>query len=200
MIADRQLTRDFWLHEIPCWEHYTEEQAEQAQEATALVCQPIRNTFGRTEITSGRFWRNGCRARTGSHAHGALDIVVSGGRTREAWEWGATALMPSGYIGRWIYEPERLNARGQKLQGEHIHMAPRSAMLAYNGDGRIQVLEELPDGTTYVFQEWVGGTYANPYELEPLEVVVGRGFPWWGAAGILVAIFAGGAGVRLRNA
>jgi len=200
MIADRQLSRDFWLHEIPCWELYTEAQADEAAEFAARVAQPIRHQFGRTDITSGRYWAAGCVPRTGSHAFGAMDLVVSGGRTKEAWKWGATALMPSGYIGRWIYEPTRYDETGRKIQGEHIHVAPREAMLAYNGDGRIQALEELEDGSTYVFLDWVGGTQANPYELDPLVVTASRGLPWWGALGILAAVVAAGAGgLRLRH-
>jgi hypothetical protein len=64
-------------------------------------------------------------------------------------------------------------------------------MVAYNGDGRIQSLQELPDGTTYVFQEWVAGTFVNPYQLEGITAYgqTRADIPWWLAAGILFGLW-----------
>lgn len=180
MATDMQLSRNFWLRWVPCW--WVAEPADVAklQETTARVLQPLRNKFGPVFVSSWKWWATGCAPRTGSHGQGGtVDLEVSGGQTLAAWEWGNTYLMPSGYIGRWIYEPET------ESQGEHIHVAPRADMIAYNGDGRIQSLKELPDGTTYVFQEWTAGTFVNPYRLEPITAVARAGMPWWLGLGIL---------------
>lgn len=184
-IADRQLTRNFWLSEAPCWTHATEAQAGKLQETAARVLQPVRNVFGRTIITSWMFWRNGCTPRTGTHAQGGtIDFDVPG-KTEEVWEWGNTFLMPTGYIGRWIFEPETPN------QGAHIHMAPRADMIAHNGDGRIQSLRELPDGDVFVFREWDGGTFVNPYQIPGITAygTARAGMPTWAALGLLFALF-----------
>lgn len=169
MARDRQLTKDFRLSEAPCWELATEEQIRKLQETSARVLQPLRNVFGTTYITSWLWWANGCEPRTGVHKEGGTVDIVLPGSTLEAWEWGNTYLMPTGYIGRWIYEPQT------PRQGEHIHCAPRADMLAYNGDGRIQSLKELPNGEYWLAMEWAEGTYENPYELPPLEVVAEAG-------------------------
>lgn len=182
MPSDTQLSRDFWLHEAPCWDRATPGEVLQLQETTARVLQPVRNVFGTVIITSWIWWSSGCVRRTGAHGEGGtLDFVVPG-HTLEAWEWGNTHLMPSGYIGRWIYEPQTAT------QGEHIHVSPRADMLALNGDGRIQSLKELPDGGTYVFQEWVEGTYANPYQLDGITAYAEAGLPWWVTLGLMFAL------------
>lgn len=186
MAADRQLSRDFYLHEAPCFWRASEEDVLRLQETAARVLQPIRNRFGRTEITSWMWWSD-CTPRTRSHAQGGTVDFTVPGHTREAWEWGNTHLMPSGYIGRWIYEPEHWS-EGRRVQGEHIHMAPRQDMLAYNGDGRIQSLEEREDGTYRLAFEWTEGTYTDPYEIPGFEVVA-AGVPWWASAGLLLALF-----------
>lgn len=150
MALDRQLSRDFWLHEFSGWADATEDQVAELQELVARVLQPTRNHF-RVPVrpTSWLKWSNG-ELRTGAHAHGAIDFVVDDGLTREAFEWIGGAIVPSGYVGRLIYEPARAASGETKRQGEHIHLAPRAAMLAYNGDGSIQVLEEKAEGH-YVF-------------------------------------------------
>ena len=184
MATDFQLSRDFWLHEAPCWARATETDVAKLYETAARVLQPTRNKFGPVHLTSWMWWTDGCTPRTGSHSQGGtVDFVVAGGQTLAAWEWGNTYLMPSGYIGRWIYEPETA------LQGEHIHMSPRADMLAEYGDGRIQALKELPDGTHYVFQSWEAGTFTNPYRLDPLTGTARAGIPWWVGAGLLFALW-----------
>lgn len=188
MPRDVQLSRDFWLHEAPCWEHASPADVAKLQESAARVLQPVREQFGETTIGSWKWWRFLCIPRIKTHAQGGtVDFTVSGGQTRAAWEWGNTHLMPSGYIGRWIYEPARESPR----QGEHIHMAPRADMIAHNGDSSIKSLEELPDGSTYVFQEWTAGTFVNPYRLEGLTVTARAGLPWWAAAGLLFLLWTG---------
>ena len=150
MALDRKLSRDFWLHEFTGWAAADEAQVAQLQETVTRVLQPTRSHFGvPVRPTSWLTWSDGTE-RTGSHAHGAIDYVVDNGLTREAFEWAGRVLVPSGYIGRLIYEPERAATVATPRQGEHIHMAPRAAMLAYNQDGSIQVLEEQEEGR-YVF-------------------------------------------------
>jgi len=183
-VEDIQLSRNFWLRWVPCWWLATPADVAKLQETTARVLQPLREVFGPVSVSSWMRWSDGCTIRSGSHGQGGtVDAVVSGGKTFEAWEWGNTHLMPSGYIGRWIYEP------ATSTQREHLHIAPRADMLAYNGDGRIQSLQELPNGTMYVFQEWVAGTFTNPYRLEPIVATARAGMPWWLGAGLLFALW-----------
>lgn len=185
MPSNVQLSRNFWLSGAPCWQKATEADVLKYQETVARVLQPVRNEFGITRVTSWKWWRTGCVPRTGSHAQGGtIDFSVEGqGNTLRAWEWGNTALMPAGYVGRWIYEPATAS------QGPHIHMAPRADMIAYNGDGRIQSLKELPDGTSYVFMEYDAGTFVNPYKLEGITAYAEAGMPWWAALGLLLALW-----------
>lgn len=152
MALDRRLSRDFWLHEFTGWADASEAQVDELQETVVRVLQPTRDRFGvPVRPTSWLKWSNGER-RTGAHAHGAVDFVVDDGLTRDAFEWIAQHVVPSGYVGRLIYEPQRAAdpEAGVTRQGEHVHLAPRAAMLAYNGDGRIEVLEEKEEGR-YVF-------------------------------------------------
>jgi hypothetical protein len=129
------------------------------------------------------WWRSGCVPRTGSHAQGGtVDFVTPDADMTEVFEWGSTYLLPSGYIGRWIYEPETA------FQGEHIHMAPREDMLAYNGDGRIMALRELPSGDTYVYRELTEGSFADPYRLDPIVVTAEAGLGKWFGLGLLLGL------------
>ncbi|MGE0347372.1 MAG: hypothetical protein AB7N73_15030 [Gemmatimonadales bacterium] len=153
MATDRQLSRNFRLSEFPGWERATEEDVARLEETVARVLQPIRTTFGvPVTPTSWMHWSSG-EPRTGSHAHGGtVDFVVGAGLTPDVFEWGSQHLIPSGYIGRWIYEPARSAAEGTP-QGEHIHMAPRDAMLEAFGDSKIQVLEEREEGNYFLHFE-----------------------------------------------
>lgn len=155
MALDRRLSRNFWLHEFTGWQNATEEQVRRLQETVSRVLQPIRSEFG-TEVvpTSWIQWSSGAM-RTGSHAHGgAVDFVLPNNQTREAFEWGARYLVPAGYIGRWIYEPARSAAEGTR-QGEHVHMAPREAMVAL-GEPDVQVLVEKQEGEYEFFRAGLG--------------------------------------------
>lgn len=149
MAADRQLSRDFWLHEFTGWQAASEDQVAQLEETVARVLQPVRSHLGvPVRPTSWLRWSDGT-PRTGAHAYGALDFVADDDRTREAFDWLHVHVVPTGYVGRLIYEPVRSASEGEP-QGEHVHVAPRDAMLAYNGDGTIEVLEETTEGR-YVF-------------------------------------------------
>jgi hypothetical protein len=151
MARDRQLSRNLWLHEFTGWQDASEPQVDRLAETVARALQPIRSAMGVPMLpTTWLAWRDGT-ARVGSHAYGAVDFVMEDGRTREAYEWAERFLVPSGYIGRLIYEPERSAAEGVP-QGEHIHLAPVQAMVDHVGDPTIKVLEETTEGT-YVFYE-----------------------------------------------
>lgn len=143
MARAAMLSGNFPLREVPYSEKYSDEDVVRLQETVALVLQPIRTRWGRTRITSGKFWSDG-RPRTGAHEDaGTVDFVTLDAPIREVWEWGAVQLVPGGYIGRWIYEPARASGR---RQGEHIHVAPRRAMREVFGDPVVQVLEETEEG------------------------------------------------------
>ena len=186
MATDAQLSRNFWLSEAPCWWHANAEEIGRLQESTARVLQPTRNRWGETIITSWMWWRDGCEARTGSHSWGGtIDYVVPGADLWEVFEWSNSYLMPSGYIGRLIYEPDRFDEKGKKIQGEHIHMAPRADMVGVYNDPVIKSMRETDDGTMYVYQDWAEGTFADPYELDPLVVTATAG---WGWPGIILGL------------
>lgn len=187
-----QLSRNFWLSEAPCWTKATPAQVAKLQETAQRVLQPIRNTWGPVTITSWLWWRNECTPRTGAHAHGGtVDFVTPGADLRDVWEWGKTYLLPSGYVGRWIWEPTTAT------QGEHIHVAPRADMLALNGDGKILALEETPDGRYLVAMEWfdgeagagITGTYLDPFQVEGITAYGTRraGLSWALGLGLLAA-------------
>ena len=156
MAADRQLSRNFWLHEAAGWRDASEDDVAELAETVARVLQPIRTAMGvPVRISSWQTWSSG-EARTGAHSHaGTVDFVVDGGRTREAFEWADVALTPAGYIGRMIYEPERSSSEGQ-AQGEHVHLAPRSAMIEVFGDPNIKVLEERAEGEYVLYRVAAG--------------------------------------------
>lgn len=178
MSTDRRLSANFQLSEVPCWTEASEFEVDQLEEMAARVLQPVRTHFGvPVYVSSWRWWSDGCVPREGSHSAGAVDFWLPDGLTRTAWEWGAEYLIPAGYLGRWIYEPARTAAEGTP-QGEHIHAAPRSAMLEVFGDGRIQVLEEKAEGQYVLYydssdpsQPW--GAPGRPYELPGLVVEAG---------------------------
>lgn len=96
MAADRQLSRDFWLHEFPGWWEASERDVARLEETVARVLQPIRTAFGvAVRPTSWMRWSSG-ELRTGAHAHGGtVDFVVDRGETPEVFEWGAQQLIPS---------------------------------------------------------------------------------------------------------
>lgn len=194
-MADTKLSGNFWLSEAPCWTFATASDVAQLQEFAARVLQPIRSHFDvPVFITSWKWWRDGCTPRSGAHAFGAVDFQVSAGLTRAAWEWGAQHLVPSGYIGRWIYEPARSSSEGTP-QGEHIHAAPRSAMVAAFGDDRIQVLEETTEGQYVLHFDssdpasgWGGP--GSPIDLPGLTVTAGAPglFGFLGALALIGAL------------
>lgn len=148
MATDRRLSANFRLSEFSGWERATEAQVARLRDTVARVLQPLRSALGVTVYPSSWLeWSDGT-PRTGSHAEGGtVDFVVSQGLTRDAWEWGKGALVPSGYVGRWIYEPARSATEGVE-QGEHIHVAPVRDMREAFGPEKadIQVLEEESEG------------------------------------------------------
>jgi len=190
MADDVQLSRNFMLSEAPCWWLATAAQVARLQETAARVLQPIRTKFGKTQITSWMWWSAGCVPRGGAHSWGGtIDFTVPDAELWDVFEWGNSYLMPTGYIGRWIYEPEVLDEDGKQVQGEHIHMAPRADMIGVFNDPKIQSLRELPSGDLFVYQDWTDGTFAQPYALDPLIVTARAG---WGSLlglGLLFSLF-----------
>lgn len=163
MALDRQLSRNFWLREFPGWERASEGDVEAAAETVARVLQPIRTALGvPVRVTSWMWWSDGSE-RTGSHSQpGTVDFVANGGRTFDAFEWANVNLVPAGYIGRLIYEPARSASEGTR-QGEHVHMAPRDAMVAVFADPAIQVLRETAEGQYAMYRvaaRWTAGALA----------------------------------------
>lgn len=134
------------MREFPGFERATEADAAAAAETVARVLQPVRYAMGApVRITSWMWWHDGT-PRTGSHSQpGTVDFVVDDGRTRQAFEWATSNLVPGGYIGRLIYEPARSQAEGTR-QGEHVHVASREAMVEAFGDPEIKVLQEGAEG------------------------------------------------------
>lgn len=180
MASDRILAGNFWLHEFSGWEQATEADVAALQETAQRVLQPVRQRFGKVVPSSWLYWSDGT-PRTGAHAYGGtVDFVTPNADLREVWEWGKTYLLPSGYIGRWIYEPERAPTDTHPGQGEHIHMAPVEDMVAYVGDRKIQALEEVAEGQYVVAREYFNGTGTElaPFELPGIQVAGVRGFSW----------------------
>ncbi|MGE0161064.1 MAG: hypothetical protein AB7T31_16835 [Gemmatimonadales bacterium] len=172
MATDRQLSRNFRLSEFPGWRDATEEDVERLEETVARVLQPIRTALGvPVRIGSWMRWSDGS-PRSGAHAHGGtVDFTVDQGRTPDAFAWGSQHLIPSGYVGRWIYEPARSAAEGTP-QGEHIHVAPRVAMVEKFADGRIQVLEEREEGEYFLHFETVPAIGAGLLALAAAAVAL----------------------------
>ncbi len=163
MAADRQLSRNFWLAEFPGFERASESDVAAVAETVARVLQPVRYAVGvPVRVSSWMWWSDGT-PREGSHSQpGTVDFVVDGGRTRQAFEWATSNLIPTGYIGRLIYEPPRSAAEGTP-QGEHVHLAPRAAMVEAFGDPDIQVLQEGAEGEYSFYRVavgWGAGTLA----------------------------------------
>lgn len=156
MAADRKLSRDFWLREFPGWRRATEADVAALHETVIRVLQPIRDAMGVPVRPSSWMWWSDGTPRTGSHTQpGTVDFVVDDGKTNEAFVWADRHLLPMGYIGRLIYEPERSALEGRP-QGEHIHMAPRRAMIEAFPDsadaGRVQSYVEISEGEYELFR------------------------------------------------
>lgn len=201
MNADRQLSRDFWLHEFTGWRRASSGQVARLQEFVDRVLQPVRDRFGPTVPTSWVEWSDG-RPRTGSHREGGTaDFVVPGADLRAVFEWGRSQLLPSGYLGRWIYEPERRDSEGRKTQGEHIHGAARADMLAAFGVGDVGAFEETAEGV-YAYAgggDWGGhtGAYGDPIPIPGFDVAVPSNPVRWVLAGIAMVALVTAAGERL---
>lgn len=177
MAADRKLSRDFWLHEFPGWGNATESDVAALQETVVRVLQPVRDAMGVPVRPSSWMWWSDGTGRTGSHSEpGTVDFVVDDGKTFEAFEWIDRHLVPMGYIGRNIYEPERSSDEGRP-QGEHIHLAPRGAMVAVFDDPRIQSYVETSEGDYELFRAAAGLTAGGLALLAGWLFLAGRREP-----------------------
>lgn len=208
MATDRQLSANFWLHEFPCYQKATEAQVGRLKETVQRVLQPFRNYIGRPVVpTSWMWWSSGCVPRVKSHNPGG---GLGGGTTdfdapdlsdtdfRSAFSWGVTNLLPAGYLGRWILEPRMVDPdTGEKVQGRHIHAAPRDDMLAANLPGDIGAFLETSPGS-YIpaagagdhGATWGGhtGAYGDPIPLEGIVATVGFNWSRWLALGVVAGI------------
>jgi len=195
MATDRQLSANFWLHEFPCWSRASEDDVARLKETVQRVLQPFRSHVGVPVVpTSWKWWTAGCTPRTGAHAGGGtVDFDapdLDDGQLREAHDWGTRYLLPAGYLGRWIYEPLWIDDAGNKVQGRHIHAAPRDDMLAANLPGDVGAYIEGPPGTytpSAGSPTWGGhsGGYGDPIPIEGITATVG---PRWGAWLLLGAV------------
>jgi hypothetical protein len=194
--ADRQLSRNFWLSEFRGWEQATAAQVERLQETVDRVLQPIRDVFGRVVPSSWTRWSSG-EPRTGTHAEGGtvdfitLDADLEG----DVFPWGRAELLPAGYLGRWIYEPDRSGPTGTLVQRKHIHAAPRADMLEAFGIGDVAAFTESTEGVyLYAGGSWdgVSGAYGDPIPLPGFIVSVDPNPLKW-------ALAAAGAFIVLRG-
>lgn len=180
MAVDRKLSANFSLHEFSGWEQATETQVARLEETVVRVLQPTRNRWGAVHPTSWLRWSDGT-LRSGAHrAGGTVDFTTPNAPMREVASWGVEELMPSGYIGRWIYEPERAATASTPRQGEHIHVAPRADMIEVFGANDLGAYEEVAEGE-YVpmagpFGGAHSGAFGDPIPLAPIVATVD--YPW----------------------
>ncbi len=179
MAPDRQLSADFWLHEFPCYERANEADVAKLQETVSRVLQPVRTRWGRIVPTSWMWWSDGCDPRTGSHAGGGtIDFVTRDAELYDVFEWGQTHLLPTGYVGRWIYEPDRSAPEGVP-QDEHIHMAPVQDMILHSDaaePGVPKALEETAEGEYALRASYPGrGTADEPFRLPGITATARAG-------------------------
>lgn len=178
------LSRNFTLEEMPCYQHASSQDVARLQETVNRVLQPVRDVWGPTVVSSWKWWRSGCQERTGAHAGGGtVDFVVPGTNLHDVFLWGLSALDRS-YVGRWIYEPTMTDpGTGQVLQEEHIHVAPTSDMVEAFGPSKGDSLAavEGPQNVYTSVPGWGGasGSATDPIEIEGLTVTVSPLFPSW---------------------
>lgn len=179
-----QLSRNFTLEEMPCYRSATPLDIARLYDTVQNVLQPVRDRWGLTRVTSWKWWRSGCVQRDGSHAGGGtVDFIVPGANLRDVFDWGVKELMPRGYIGRWIFEPEWRDDSGQLVQGEHIHVAPVRDMWEQTQRADSAAFVEGPPNTYTPVPGWGGhsGTLDDPIPVEGLVVVLedGKEPPPW---------------------
>ncbi len=175
------LSRNFTLEEMPCWESASPQDVERLRVTVALVLQPVRTRWGFTRVSSWKWWRNGCTPRTGSHREGGtVDFTTRDADLWQVFQWGLENL-PRSYVGRWIYEPEIRGPTGELEKGEHIHMAPIPDMWGAHAKADSSAWVEGPQGVYTAVPGWGGssGAYDDPIELEGLTVTVGKPWPLW---------------------
>jgi len=188
-----QLSANFTLEEMPCWEKATPENVARLQETVSKVLQPARDRWGRIRVTSWMWWKSsGCTPRTGAHAGGGtVDFISLDASLQDVFTWGVGAL-DRDYVGRWIYEPYVAG-----VQGEHIHMAPRVDMWEQFAKADSSAWVENPPNTYTPVPGWGGhsGTLLDPIEVEGVQVTVSRPWPDWLKA-VLLSV---GLGIILRS-
>lgn len=198
MAADRQLSGDFWLREFPCYQKASEADVAKLHETVVRVLQPIRDRWGRVVPTSWMHWRDGCDPRDGAHAGGGtVDFITRDADLREVFEWGRIHLLPTGYVGRWIYEPDRAAPEGTP-QDEHIHMAPVQDMILHSTasePGVPKALEETSEGNYVLRASYpeAKGTELDPYRLPGITATARAG------GGLLALLLLAGLALSLHS-
>lgn len=204
MVADRQLSANFRLSRMPCWERASEDDVARLRETVARVLQPARDRWGAIVVSSWRWWRDGCTPRSGAHAGGGtVDIVPFGAPAPQVFEWLRRYIVPAGYVGRLIYEPDWWRDGGDepagpgdvKVQGEHIHIAPRRDMADAGLPDDVGVYEETQPGSyAYVGPGpvWGGhtGAWGDPIPIEGFVATVSPTYKWLALLAIAAAAVA----------
>lgn len=111
-----QLSRDFWLYELPHGDRYTAAEVQELRRTVATVLQPIRRRFGTVRLTSGLYWSDGTR-RDGTHAYAGTVDFVPHAPIDEVFTWAAEHLV--GNFGQMIHERDHLHvtAPGTPVNG-----------------------------------------------------------------------------------
>lgn len=212
MATDRRLGSYFWLHEFPCWLHASESDIETLRRQVVRIADPTRREWGQLTPTSWKWWRDGCRPRSGAHADAGTFDFQATGRIRElggnpyvSWDQAEErerAIREQAHreVGRWMATYLPSDYYGQIIdERNHIHVT-RPGVGGREGQSPTgMALREPREGEyEYMFGEDPGlpggaGTYTNPIWIEGVEAVVagpGGSWPWWTPWALLLA-FAG---------
>jgi len=191
-----QLSPDFTLEEMPCYQRATGSDIDALKTTVARVLQPARDKWGPLVVTSWKWWANGCSLRTGAHGQtgGTVDFITPRANLVDVFKWGL--LMPwRDYVGRWIYEPAVLDSSGGVLQGEHIHVATIRDMVSAFGpaeaDSAAYVLTGVDSAgeDTYTPVPGWGGPATSTLQVEgtTLSMAGANVAPW--AVGAVALVF-----------
>lgn len=179
------LAPSFTLEEMPCYAHASAADVAKLTQTAVYVLQPVRDVFGPVVVSSWKWWQSGCVQRTGPHSGGGtVDFVVPGADLKQVFAWGVFHL-PRNYFGRWIYEPAIPG-----VQGEHIHVSPRTDMEAVDGITDSAAYVETGVGVYTPVQGWSGNSGTETkVSVEGVSVnASGSLAPPWAAGAIALVL------------